>query len=942
MLQNINLKLFELESKATDLTFSRTFNSKKIDASNSRVVNAIATTKAEVGSYNVHVKQLATATTVASAGKLAGALELGYNLKSTNTVGGSSTTLGALGVTGGDLQVDILSGGSGTFNISTGATASTTVDELIANINTSINNKPELKGKLNAKWDEKNNRIEFNLLDDDLEVSVSDSGASTIVASMFEADGQINLDKNIPSIDSSLKDIRSGIDTTIADLAITQGTFTIERSGTGVPENFDTSVLAPGDTVQDLVNELNHQIDSKASLVDGGVPTGNPEDRLVEFRFDEGSQKLQLVNTDSADSNFFTITDGTGDLSNVLFGSPSEAAVLDKGKKLTQETFPRGITSGTFTVDGVQINVDSSSDDLQGVLSRITALTDINAEYDSKEDIVRFTRKDGSNAPIGMGSSADTSNFLDVTGMIAGSQAASAELESVAALGKTLAQAQTGDINSEFGVGAGTLRVLVDGEATDISYDGTETLNGILDQIKRVEGVEDAYYNAQTEKVMIRSENKGTSATLEIQDLAGTLGSALGIDTGEVSGAEYGASVESARPISDVKTSSPLNSAGFSTPVNSGTFTINGVKFLINDPGSMTLDSIIKSINSHEDVGVKAHYDPTNGKFVLSSTKTGNTAVALGAATDTSNFLSAMGLAEATQNVGKNAIYSIDGIYGGADQISQENSISDAVEGVTFELFDTTGPAGEVISVEADTETARKSIDEFLELYNEVTETIYSRLTEERNWELEALTDEEMNSLSGNDLEAYEEAFKVGLLAGDSTLRSVRSQMRLTMSAVVPGVEGVLDSLSDIGISTGVIGSSYQDTMTGKLQVVDEAKLTQALTENPDQVAELFNKDNEDTGKMGIARRLKEVLNEFTRSDGMLTQRVGRSGVATSNSQMDQQIRTINSQIADQEERLASREEALLKQFSNLESAMSEYQSQSQAFSNQLAQLTGG
>ena len=72
MLQNINLKLFELESKATDLTFSRTFNSKKIDASNSRVVNAIATTKAEVGSYNVHVKQLATATTVASAGKRSG------------------------------------------------------------------------------------------------------------------------------------------------------------------------------------------------------------------------------------------------------------------------------------------------------------------------------------------------------------------------------------------------------------------------------------------------------------------------------------------------------------------------------------------------------------------------------------------------------------------------------------------------------------------------------------------------------------------------------------------------------------------------------------------------------------------------------------------------------------------------------------------------------
>jgi flagellar capping protein FliD len=56
---------------------------------------------------------------------------------------------------------------------------------------------------------------------------------------------------------------------------------------------------------------------------------------------------------------------------------------------------------------------------------------------------------------------------------------------------------------------------------------------------------------------------------------------------------------------------------------------------------------------------------------------------------------------------------------------------------------------------------------------------------------------------------------------------------------------------------------------------------------------------------------------------------------------MDQQISTINSQIADQQDRLRSREEALLKQFSALETSMSEYQSQSQAFANQLAQLTG-
>jgi flagellar hook-associated protein 2 len=942
MLQDINLRLFELQSKATDLTFSRTFNSKKVDASNSRVVNAIASTDAALGSYNVHVKQLATSTTVASKGKLASALELGYNLQSTDAVGGSSTTLGALGVTGGDLELKILSGGSGTFNISTGATGSTSVKDLVTNINNSIANKPEIKGKVNATYDAKNNRIKFNLLDSSLEVAISDTGPSTIISSMFEADGQIDLDKNIPTKDSALKEIRSGLDTTIADMGFTQGTFTIERSGTGSVETFDTSMLPANATLNDLITELNHQIDTKSSLVKDGVATGDPSDRLLEFRFDQGSGKLQLVNTDSADSSFFNLSDATGDMTNILFGAPAKIANLDKGQKLNQETFAKGITSGIFTVDGVQINIDGSTDDLQGVLSRITALTDIKAEYDSSKDVIRFTRKDGSTDPIGMGSANDTSNFLQVTGMISSIQSSAAQLQSSSPLGKTLLQAQSSDLNTEFGSGAGTLKVLVNGAAHNINYDGTETLTGLLDKINQIDGISKAYYNADSGKVIIESEEKGSSASIEVQDAAGTLGSLLGLTTGPVSGSDQGSSVESSRPVSDVKTAASLDTAGFATEVTKGSFTINGVKFLINDTSSMTLDRLINSINSNEKVGAKAHYDPTNGQFVLSSTKTGNTAIALGDPTDSSNFLSAMGLKGAAQNVGQNAIYSVDGIYGGADQVSQTNTVSDVVEGVTFEFFDTTGAAGEVIGIDADTEVARTAIDEFVEAYNEVTDIIFNRLTEERNWELDALTDAEMNALGAEDRQNYEEAFKVGLLSGDTTLRNVRSQMRLAMSSIVPEIDSALDSLSDIGITTGVVGSSYQDTMIGKLKVTDEAKLNAALTENPDKVSDLFSKDNSDTNKMGVARRLKEILNEFTKSDGLLTKRVGRSGVSNSNSQMDQQLRTINGQIANQEERLRSREEALLKQFANLERSLSDYQSQSQAFANQLAQLTGG
>ncbi len=942
MLQDVNLKLFELQNKATDLTFSRTFNSKKVDAADPRVVNATATTAAAIGSYTMHVKQVATATTVSSQGKLAGALELGYNLKSAKTLGGSSTTLGALGITPDNLEVRVVGGGSGTYNISTAATADTTVDELITNINASINNKPELKGKLTASYDARNNSVRFNLLDPKLSVEVADAGASNIIAGMFDADGQIDLNKDLPAVGSSLVNIRSGLDTSIADLGITTGTFTIERAGTGTPESFDISGLAPNTSVKELINYLNSEIDNKSSLVKGGTPTGNPADRLVEFRYDQGSGKLQMVNTDSADGNFFSVTDGTSDFTEKMFGAMMKVSGLDKGEKLGSETFAQSITAGTFTVDGVQININPAADTLQGVLSRITSMTNLNATYDSATDLISLTRKDGSTAPIGIGSSTDSSNFLNVTGLVAGSQAAAAQLKGAGNLGLSLADARNNDIATEFGVGAGSLRVLVNGQATEINYDGSETLSQLVEKIAAVNGVGEAFYDATTGKINVVSKEKGTGTSIEIQDVgAGTLGNALGLNVGPANGLDTGSSIVSARPVSDVKTASPFASAGFATAVTAGSFTINGVKFSINSTASMSLDQVTSAINNNSQVGVKAHYDKTNGKFVLTSTETGNRAIALGSPTDSSNFLSAMGLQGSAQNVGQNAIYSIDGVFGGADQVSQSNNINDVVDGVSFNIYDVTGTSGSVINIEADTEVGKKAITEFIDAYNEITEIVYGRLTEERNWELSALTDEEKGALSEADLNAYEGAFKVGLLSGDSTLRNVRSQMRMIMSSIVPGVDSLFNSLSDIGITTGAVGSNYKDTMVGTLQISSEQNLEAALRENPDKIAALFNQDSTDPNKMGIARRLKSALNEFTKSDGLLTKRVGRSGVSSSNSEMEKQISLINSQISRQEERLASREEALLKQFAHLETALSNYQSQSSAFSNQLAQLTG-
>ena len=181
----------------------------------------------------------------------------------------------------------------------------------------------------------------------------------------------------------------------------------------------------------------------------------------------------------------------------------------------------------------------------------------------------------------------------------------------------------------------------------------------------------------------------------------------------------------------------------------------------------------------------------------------------------------------------------------------------------------------------------------------------------------------------------------VGILANDSTLTTVRSRMRVVMSGMVSNLDKTFDALSDLGISTGVIGSGYQDTQKGLLKVTDEDKLTTALRDNPDKVAELFAKDSTTESGQGIARRLKNALNEFTKTDGLLTRRVGRSGVTSSNSALDTQIRLINDQINKQNTRMNDREDSLVKQFAALETAMSKYQSQSSSLANQLSSLSG-
>ncbi len=102
---------------------------------------------------------------------------------------------------------------------------------------------------------------------------------------------------------------------------------------------------------------------------------------------------------------------GAAGVSQILVpgGDPSAVTVGAAG-------FATPVTAGTFTVNGAQINI-ATTDSLQTVFNNIASATQaagnpVTASYDATADKITLTSGNGS--PIVLGSSTDSSNFLQV------------------------------------------------------------------------------------------------------------------------------------------------------------------------------------------------------------------------------------------------------------------------------------------------------------------------------------------------------------------------------------------------------------------------------------------------------------------------------------------------------------------------------------------------
>ncbi|HEX3551442.1 MAG TPA: flagellar filament capping protein FliD [Candidatus Elarobacter sp.] len=123
---------------------------------------------------------------------------------------------------------------------------------------------------------------------------------------------------------------------------------------------------------------------------------------------------LQVLKLDTAP---ITQSGGTWTAtSNAPIGGINLGAVFNTGQNAG---FATAVTSGVFSINGVTFNVNSSTNNLNDVLQEINnSSAGVIASYDASNDRVVLTAKADGPQGITLGSSADTSNFLQAAGFL--------------------------------------------------------------------------------------------------------------------------------------------------------------------------------------------------------------------------------------------------------------------------------------------------------------------------------------------------------------------------------------------------------------------------------------------------------------------------------------------------------------------------------------------
>ncbi|GBF50201.1 flagellar hook-associated protein FliD [Leptospira ryugenii] len=252
----------------------------------------------------------------------------------------------------------------------------------------------------------------------------------------------------------------------------------------------------------------------------------------------------------------------------------------------------------------------------------------------------------------------------------------------------------------------------------------------------------------------------------------------------------------------------------------------------------------------------------------------------------------------------KDARFKIDGV-----ELSRESNegITDVLEGISFNMHKvTTEPV--TLKIAVDHQKGMALVKEWVQAYNDLMKFTKEVTSVDKNSKLSDSKPSDNSKDLDISKEFWDNKVKSGILAGENALIRLIASMKTVANSYYPATKsGGYRVLTDIGISTGEVGSNWEKIQDGVL-VINEERLTQALSENPDGLRELFASDMNNDAKMedGVGIRLLETLRPYTQySSGIISSKIKliEENVASNN----KKIKEFESHLVGYEAKLKQR-----------------------------------
>ncbi len=482
--------------------------------------------------------------------------------------------------------------------------------------------------------------------------------------------------------------------------------------------------------------------------------------------------------------------------------------------------------------------------------------------------------------------------------------------------------------------GSTNLTVEVGGKKKNITLNGSDTIEDMISKLKEA-GV-NASFDKDSQRFFISSKEPGSAAnfTLTAQNYSVLTGSALKVAEG----------TEDERDADQYTTAAEL---GITEATDVQIKVNGGIKTVHIEP----TDELFKIAGNFGQAGVNARFDPTSHKLVLSQDSgenvdfelqidsasrvtygklgllepsQGGSASRITSHAETS--LNALGLGSSAVKIeGQDAVIKLNG----AEFTSKDGNFS--INGLNITALQKTNGAI-TVNTAVDTKGIYDSIKNFFKEYNELIKEMDTLYNADNAKGYEPLTDDEKEELSEKEIEKWEKKIKDSLLRRDSTLSSVAESMKTALARSYT-INGKSYSLASFGISTQsylaagkneknlyhIDGDSDDDLTKSKTD-----KLMQAISENPDDVAEFFSQ---------LVKGAYEALDKKMKSTSLSS-----AYVVYNDKQMTKDLKEYDTKIDDWEDKVKSYADFYYKKFSGMEKALAELQSSQNSLSMLLGQ----